>query len=153
MGINRKIKRNKKSPMEEVFIETVMSSVLSNKEQNITLHSYNPNFVNDAQDLLIKFNMYFTRLIFDSISKGKDVYMYEDYFGEIIKNNDSTMLLDYTVENDRILFENKLVGFNIGKLLFDDYIVYFAASSLFFEDTKTNKKYIHSKEMVEKEVA
>lgn len=153
MGINRKIKRNKKSPMEEVFIETVMSSVLSNKERNITLHSYNPNFVKDAQDLLIKFNTYFTRLIFDSISKGKNVYMYEDYFGEIIKNNDSTMLLDYTVEEDRILFANKLVGFNIGKLLFDDYIVYFAAPSLFFEDTKTNKKYIHSKEMVEKEVA
>ncbi len=152
-SINRKLKRNKKNPMVDIYVETVMKSVLSDKEQDITLCSYNRNFFKDGQELLIKFNIYFIELVFSSIAEGKEVYTYSDFFSNSIKNNSSTMLLNYTVENDRILYKNKLVGFNVGKLLVDDYIVYFAGPSLFFEDTKTSKKYIYSKKMIEKEVA
>ncbi len=153
MGINRKINRNRKSPIVEVFIETTIKSILSSQKQSITLYSYNRKFVKNAQDLLIKFNIYFTQVVFELISQGKNVHELEDYVGEILKNNSSTMILDYIVEDDRILFQDKVVGFNIGKLLFDDYIVYFAGPDLFFEDTKTKKRYFYSKEILEKEVA
>jgi len=152
-SISRKLKRNKKNPMVDIYVETVMKSLISDKEQDITLCSYNRNFFKNGQELLIKFNIHFIELIFSLIAEGKEVYTYSDFFSNCIKNNNSTMLFNYTVENDRVLYKNKLVGFNAGKLLVDDYIVYFAGPNLFFEDTKTSKKYIYSRELIEKEVA
>jgi len=155
-SIDRKIRRNKKNPMVDEYVELSLKSIFSDENEDITIYSYNRNYHKDGQDLLIKFTFRMLQLQMTSTTDEINIFTYADFFEYCINNineNNWTMELDYAIENDRITYNGTLVGINLGKLFIGKYIVYFAGPSLFFEDTETQKKYIYSKEMVKSEVA
>lgn len=156
MSINRKIRRNKKNPMVDEYVELSSKNLFSDKNEDITLYSYNRNYLRGGQDLLIRFSIYMFELLMTSTSDEIKIFTYVDFFETRINNinkDNRTLELDYEVENDRITYDGKLVGLNLGKLLIGKYIIYFAGPNLFFEDTDTQKKYTYFKEMAEGKVA
>jgi len=155
-NINRKLKRHRKNPMVSEYVETIITFCLSGEKEDVTYCSYNKNFIKNGEDLRIKFSVFFTKLIFSVISEEEPISKYSDFLKKCINNIDkeeSTKLINFKIENDRIVYEDKLVGLNVGKILINDYIIYFAGPKLFFEDIKTKKRYMYNVKFENKEVA
>lgn len=155
-SINRKIKRRKTNSMVDEYVEATMTSILSDKKEDITYCSYNKDFIRDSKDLRIKFSIHFTKLIFTAMGRGEYISTYSNFLEKCISSidtNQTTKLFNYTIDNDKIIYKNELVGFNLGKILINNFIIYFAGQKLFFKDTKTNKKYMYLEEIKSKEVA
>jgi len=156
MSINRKIRRNKNNPMVNEYVALSSKNIFSDEREDITTYSYNRNHLKDGQDFVMRFSIYMLHLIIASAANGGNIYKYVDFFENQINNinaDNSTMELDYEVENDRITYNGKLAGINLGKLRIGKYFVYFAGPYLFFEDTDTHKKYMFSIETKENTIS
>ncbi|GIT98523.1 hypothetical protein [Sulfurovum sp. TSL1] len=144
-SIDRKIRRNKKNPMVDEYVETVMTFVLNGSKEDITYYSYNREFFKKSDELRVKFAGLITKLMFDLCIKEIEIFTFSDIFKQMIidiEKNENIQQMNFTVENDKVMFQNKFVGYNLGKILIGQFIVYFAGYKLFFEDTQTNKRYL-----------